>query len=241
MKNLPYKYVALFYSHLMESIDYSVWGEYLIDLIEWEGIKHPSILELSSGLGNLSLVLSKRFRKIICSDNSLDMLLNFKNQKTPKICFDMKAIPLKKEFDIVLSTFDSINYLLTYKELVKHLMSVKNCLSKKGFYTFDASLELNSVKYSKLLNRKGEFENIKYRQRSFYDIEKKIHTNKFEITLPDGKSIQENHRQKIYPIEAFFKAADESGLYVQDCFNCFTFDSVNKKSERAQFILRRND
>jgi len=37
------------------------------------------------------------------------------------------------------------------------------------------------------------------------------------------------------------KAADESGLYVQDCFNCFTFDSVNKKSERAQFILRRND
>lgn len=225
----------------MESIDYSVWGDYLSDLIDGEGIKHPSILELSSGLGNLSSILSKKFRKIICSDNSLDMLINCKNSKLPKICFDMREIPIKKEFDILLSTFDSINYLLTYKDLVKHLKSVKNCLSKNGFYTFDVSLELNSTKYAKLLNRKGEFEGVQYRQRSFYDIIKKIHTNKFEITLPNKKKIQETHRQKIYPIEIFFKAADESGLYVQDCFNCFTFDTVNKKSERAQFILRRID
>jgi len=241
MKNLPYKYVALFYSHLMESIDYSVWGEYLADLIEGEGIKHPSILELSSGLGNLSDILSKKYRKIICSDNSLDMLLNFKNRKLPLICFDMREIPIRRKFDVVLSTFDSINYLLTYKDIVKHLKSVKNSLTKNGFYTFDASLELNSTKYAKLLNRKGEFEGVQYRQRSFYDIIKKIHTNKFEITLPDGKKIQETHRQKIYPIETFFKAAEESGLYVQDCFNCFTFDNVNVKSERAQFILRRID
>lgn len=48
----------------------------------------------------------------------------------------------------------------------------------------------------------------------------------------------ENHRQKIYPFEEYFRAIDKAGLYVAECFDAFTFNKANAECERVQFVVK---
>ena len=97
------------------------------------------------------------------------------------------------------------------------------------------------LKNLKRLNRKEKFQNILYIQKSFYDVDKQIHINKFRVKLDNGEIFEEVHLQKIYNYELYFELIENAGLKVVECFNTFTFDNANRDSERIQFILKRKD
>ncbi len=234
-----YSTLAQFYSHLMKSIDYKKWANYIFEISGEMGSKNLSVLELASGTGNVSAHLIKKFSDLLISDSSVEMLRQNQDFINSKICFDMTAIPLKKKFDFVYSTFDSVNYLLTKEKFVKMLSEVHRVLYNDGIFTFDVSLEKNSLRYQKYLNRKGKFHGIKYSQKSSFDLKNRIHLNFFEITLADGTAVEEIHKQKIYRFEEYFRFIDESGFYVSKCLEAFSWKDAGRNSERAQFILKK--
>ena len=151
----------------------------------------------------------------------------------------MLNIPVKKNIPLIISAFDSINYLLTSEELFRLFKEIKRILSVDGIFTFDVSLEANSICNEKHLNRKGKVDGIKYKQNSEYDTVSKIHKNEFELVLKDGTKKYETHIQKIYDFNHYFEVINECGLYVRDCFDAFTFNDANEKSERIQFIVKQ--
>jgi SAM-dependent methyltransferase len=148
----------------------------------------------------------------------------------------MTALPFQSKFDAIISAFDSINYLLSKKSLEKLFNETYRLLSDNGIFTFDVSLEKNSLKSERFLNRKGSYNNIKYIQRSKFDSEKKIHFNKFELTFPDGRVEKEIHKQRIYPVETYFELLSNCGFVIQNCFDAFTFNDADEKSIRVQFV-----
>ncbi|MGD8780998.1 MAG: class I SAM-dependent methyltransferase [Ignavibacteria bacterium] len=221
----------------MKSIDYKNWAEYIIDVAKTYGIETKNVLELGSGNCLLSERISGNFDNIFLSDNSFFML-NSNSIQLDKVCCDMTLLPFKTKFDFIFSTFDSINYL-TEEELLKKLFSeIKNVLSKKGIFTFDVSLEVNSINNLKHLNRKGKYEGVKYIQKSYYNKDEKIHYNFFEIILESGEKIEEIHKQRIYDFEDYFKVIYDSGLMVKDCFDAFTFNDAKSSCERVQFVVK---
>lgn len=235
--NKNYQSIALIYDHLMKSIDYSEWAEYLLDILKDRNCGFTSALEFGAGTCKISAHLADKFQFYVASDLSSEMLRLFSaNNNIIKVCCDMKLNSFTNKYEVVLAVFDTINYILTEKDLTKFFSDVKSILRKKGFFIFDASLENNSKKNTKRLNRKGKHKGISYIQKSFYDKETKIHYNNFEIISSNEKFIEE-HKQKIYPLEQYFKSIENAGLTVLDCFDCFSFDDVNHKSERAQFVV----
>jgi SAM-dependent methyltransferase len=241
MKVNQYIKVSEIYYHLMNKIEYDDWAKYLVEISSRYKIKTNYVLDLGAGNGTLSSLLTKRFNGIILTDLSLQMLVknNDLNFKMLKVCCNMTSLPFSSQFDFIFSTFDSINYLTKIDKLYLLFNEINRVLSTEGIFTFDVSLEKNSTKNFKYLNRDGNYNGIYYSQKSEYNKKTRIHRNYFTIIFPDGNNYEEVHEQKIYYFEEYFEVINDCGLYVQECFDAFTFNDANPKQERVQFIVKK--
>ncbi len=238
MKKDPYKVVALIYDHLMRTITYHDWSRYILDLQAFYNPSAEKYLEIAAGSGKLAFYLTKIFPNLTLLDLSKSMLIHIAEEER-RVCADMTMLPFKSKFDFIYSTFDSINYLLSKEKLQNYFSEVALILNKDGIFTFDASLENNSLKNVNRLNRKGKYQNMLYIQQSKYDADEKIHTNRFKVKLENGEIIEEVHSQKIYNFELYFELAENSGLHILDCFDAFTFEDATGESERIQFVMKK--
>ena len=234
----PYLHVANIYPHLMNFVSYKWWARYIYTITKSKAVKNPSVLELASGNCSLAVYLSKHYKNYIATDISQSMLNHSKN-KLNKVCCDMTAIPFSKKFDLILTSFDSVNYLLNKKRLLKFFKEASDHLLENGLLTFDAALESNSYKHQKTATTKGSAKGYTYYRKSIFLPGSKIHKNIFTITYPNGKTFSETHKQKIYSYETFFEMAEKSGLYVVNCYKAFSFTKGKASSDRVQFIMKR--
>jgi predicted TPR repeat methyltransferase len=234
-----YSVISEIYDYLMRKIDYKDWAKYIYDVVREYIYGELIVLELASGTGKLGTAFSIFTNKFIFTDLSNDMLKAVGDDYT-KICCDMTLLPFKQKFNSVISTFDSINYLINEKEIINCINEVEKILTEDGIFTYDVSLELNSQKYLKHLNRKGKYNGFYYIQQSNYDKLNKIHYNTFSIKK-NNIELKEEHKQRIYSVEEMIEIISQSNLQLLDVFEAFTFEDLHEKSLRAQFVLGKNN
>ena len=236
----PYLHVSHIYPHLMDFISYKWWARYLYIITKRKELKNPAVLELAAGNCTLAKHLSKPYKDYLVTDISKSMLKH-STDKLNKVCCDMTALPFKKKFDLILASFDSVNYLRSNKNLLQLFKEVNHSLSEKGIFTFDAALESNSYKHQKTATVKGRSKGFTYERKSIYLPKSKIHKNIFTITYPNGDVFTETHQQKIFSYNTFFDLAEKSGLYVVNCYKAFSFQKGKETSDRVQFIMKRKN
>ena len=232
-----YNDVSNIYDHIMRKVRYDYWADYIYAISNEYVGDEPNVLELGSGNCHLARFLSAYYPKLIATDVSHAMLS--KNSKTHliKVCSDMTMIPFKTKFDLIVSAFDSVNYLISKKKLLALFDEIYRTLSDNGIFTFDVSLEKNSYRHIKDPVRIGSYKGVQYKQETDYNSIKNIHRNVFIITYPDGNMFKEIHIQKIYSFETYFDLMDSAKLAVKECYDAFTFKDGSAKSSRVQFIV----
>jgi len=243
VENKIYEKLPLIYTYIMHKVNYPLWTKYIYSLIKKVADKRSAVLELGAGNCTLANNLSAFFPKLIATDISRNMLLASEKNYVSRVCCDMALLPFKNMFDIVYSTFDSVNYLTSRKRLLNMFKQVSSVLSDDGIFTFDASLEKNSLRFAKEPERSGIYKEIEFRQRNEYDTKTRIHKNIFFIKLNTGEVFKEVHRQKIYPFETYFDLLETAGLTVNNCYDAFSYKEGGPESNRVQFItkkIRRN-
>ena len=233
-----YDKVSLIYEYIMRKIDYQTWAKYIYSLVKLNLNSNAKVLEIAAGNCRFANNFSKYFPDLTVTDLSINMLKCDAGNKLAKVCCDMTLLPFNNKFDLIYSTFDSINYLTSRKKLLTFLKQTAALLSDNGIFTFDASLERNSLIHIKEPYRKGNYNGILFEQRSEYNFETRIHKNIFSI-VDNDKTHLEIHKQKIFPFETYFEMLNNGGLYVKDCFKAFTYDPGDSDSERVQFIIKR--
>ena len=241
MKNKTdaYETLSVIYDEVMKEIDYKLWSGYIMDIAEDHfSNKNFKVLELSAGIGKMARRISKKFSNYVFTDKSFNMLQQGNEINLRKVCCDMTALPFNEKFDFIFSTFDSVNYLLSKSKILSLFTEVKQVLSEKGIFTFDVSLENNSLEFKRNQKSSGLAKGYRFKRTSKYNPKSRIHKNIFEIKDQSGVVIQEVHKQKIYKFDTYFKLANEAGLVVVECLEAFTFDHGNENSERIQFILK---
>jgi len=233
-----YSSLAGFYDVLMKNIDYSLWAKYIIDITREYKISVETVLEIGGGNGKLAKALCRKFPEYYLSEKSFHFLEKSQFKKD-KICCDMTALPFKQKFDLVLAAFDTVNYLSSKKSVGELFAGVNAILNDEGVFTFDVSLEKNS-----LAHRNGKRKSYKYLDKkidhfSIYNEQKRIHTNEF-IFFKEGKVIEkEIHKQKIFPFDFYLEQVDKSNFYIVDCLEAFGFNKAKPSSKRVQFILKK--
>ena len=102
-----------------------------------------AILDLCCGTGQLAYALTERGYKVAGVDGSKQML-NYARINAPKAtfhCADVRCFELPTKFAISFSTYDSLNHLLTHKDLENVFRNVYRQLETGGVFVFDMNLE----------------------------------------------------------------------------------------------------
>jgi len=235
----PYDKISVIYEDLMQHVDYNKWANYLLTIAHEFVDKNSSLLEIASGGCFVAEIFSKNYPNIIATDYCLPMLQLSRLKRLPKICCDMRYLPFQTSFDFIFCAFDSINYLLNKKEISVLFHSISSLLKSNGAFTFDISLENNSLEFRKEKYIEGRNNGYRYKRISKYSRRSKIHKNIFYIFDSSGKRYKEIHKQKIYSLEFFYSLLKEEGFEVTACYDAFSFNPGDSESERVQLIARK--
>jgi SAM-dependent methyltransferase len=102
-----------------------------------------SILDLCCGSGHVTRELINRGFRVVGIDSSA-MLIELARRDNPRGDFraqDARCLQLDRRFGAVLSTFDSLNHILTREDLERVFAEVFRILLPGGLFVFDMNLE----------------------------------------------------------------------------------------------------
>jgi SAM-dependent methyltransferase len=101
------------------------------------------ILDLCCGTGHTVARLEKKGYRVTGLDGS-EKMLRFAKRHAPRSGFllsDARSFDLPESFDAVVSTFDSLNHLMTLAELEAVMLRVHRALVPGGWFLFDMNIE----------------------------------------------------------------------------------------------------
>lgn len=120
----------------------------LIGTIERHRIPATSLLDVACGTGSLGLMMSKRgwcFWGLDASELMVERARRkFRTARRPATILrqDMRSIRLPVAVGLVTSLFDSLNHILSRRDLLRVFRGVAGALSPGGYFVFDVNNEL---------------------------------------------------------------------------------------------------
>lgn len=227
------------YQTLAEYYDEGEWGSFSLKYLEIIQVLKSrfnrtieSILDISCGTGSLIHELSREY-EVVGSDISEDMI-RVAAEKYPDLTFvvsHMADLKWKSPFDLIISAFDSMNYLTDREHLSKSLRNIKGLLTEKGHFLFD----FNTVRFFEDLHH-GIFErntdNIYFKQICEYDSESKIAKTIFDF----GGMNQELHIQKGWQYEDMLGLLRDAGYEVLYSHDMLKMEPVQENSYKILIL-----
>lgn len=101
------------------------------------------VLDVCCGSGHVTKELVRRGYRVTGVDNSADLIALAKEQ-LPGAEFevqDVRTMQLPKQYEAALSTFDSLNHILTLQDLGSAFRQVHAALKPLGLFVFDMNLD----------------------------------------------------------------------------------------------------
>lgn len=182
----------------------------------------------SKDIKELSQIEKTRNYKLIKPDSELE--INFSNQNMSDFSFEEK-------FDLVVSFFDSINYLTDLNQLQNCFDRVSAALNEDGLFIFD----MNSIGRIKTIEEKSlalEGDNYQCFWEDIVSAEKNLWQVKLKI-CPDNEELpcfEEIHSERGYKIRTIIRLLKNSGFKAVDTYDAFSFAEGQNDSDRLYFV-----
>lgn len=176
------------------------------------------ILDLCCGTGQLAKVLNREGYKVTGIDGSAKMLRYAKeNAPAAKLILeDARAFKLPPKYDIVFSTFDALNHIMTLEELEQAFKNVFNCLVEGGVFIFDMTLK-NNFERAKDFVSVREKRGYLFIQHPKYHAKKKLLESKITLFRTQGKLWKRSDIslfQTWYPMKDIMSALGNAGFTI---------------------------
>lgn len=243
-----YKDFAQIYDDLIkEDIDYYSWSNFIMDIVNTHNVKKDAYLDLACGTGNITKLISKHFKITWAVDLSSDMLaeaeskLRYSGVKGNFIRQNISKLELGKKFNFITCCLDSINYLTSMEDVKSCFNRVYDHLEEEGIFIFD----INS--YYKITEILGnniytyDSEDVFYTWENYLEKDIVEMYLTFFIKKSNGyyERFDELHRERAYKMEWLENLIKEINFKIIGRFNGYEFKSVNEKSERIVYVLKK--
>jgi len=215
--------------------------DFVENIIDERFLHKAKILDLACGTGNLALALGKRGHTVHGVDICPQMInkARLKTTGLPGITFDvcdMVQFTSFEKYDIVLCTFDSINYLCELNDVNTLFLRVATVLNKSGIFVFDSNTTRHYINRHHGTHQR-EFNGESFIHKCRYDPDKKEAVTEF--IFPDGA--RETHRQRPYDLAELEPMLNELNLFVVKTFSRLDQSPYDKDSERIFCVAERRD
>ena len=142
-----YRALARVYDRLNAEIDYEGWADFVESCFARYLKEKPELLlDLACGTGSMTLALAARGYDMIGVDGSMDMLsvaserAYERDVPSPLLLLqDMRAFELYGTVGAVTCCLDSVNYLLSERDVRACFACVHNYLDPDGLFLFDVN------------------------------------------------------------------------------------------------------
>jgi len=217
-------------------------------------IKPINGLDLCCGTGTAAAIFADRGIKMAGLDQSAHMLaVAAKKLGLRGVTLYQKSLPRFKilgqhnsrktrKFDLVTSFFDSLNYLLTERDLKASFRSVYNHLEPGGWFVFDMNTqEALKVIWSGQVYADAR-DDIAWVWKNEYNAKKRMaycHANFFVRTRDHWERFYEMHTERAYPNAVIKRLLREVGFTVKGYYRCFSFENPKRDAYRICAVVQR--
>jgi len=240
-----YVHISPWYDQIMCHVDYAEWAGYISKVLTTHGVAPKKIIELGAGTCQHARFLDFGPDSYsLYTDLSYDMLDNaWSKNELNRACCDMKSLPFKQSFDLVMLMYDAFNYLVSEYDVEDMFNEVHRVLLPGGFFLFDITTEYNSESYfldESFHEDYGEFE---YVRNSWYDPDNRFQHNDFTYFIKgeDGRysKITEDHIQKVYSLKTVTTLCKQAGFKMVGTYSGMTMKKPNAKSLRVHLLVQK--
>ena len=225
----------------------TILPDYLAEL----GVDPHSLLDIACGEGSFAVGMAEKGYQVTGLDQSHEMIGLAKDRSRKAgtsvrfLVEDMRSIPFTAEFDLVTCFFDSLNYMLTVRDLRSAFQNACDALRPGGLYIFDMNtiygLAVDWMREETYIqNEADDFIEI---HRQSYDYENQVATMEVTIFVKRGKlwkRIKETHRERGYPIADIQFLLSETGFEIVGMYGSLKKRSeVQINSSRVWFAVRK--
>lgn len=231
------------YKRLAELYDKEEWGKFSIKYINiLKDLKNRynffthSILDISCGTGDLINELSREY-DVVGSDKSVEMI-KIAKRKYPHLTFyvsDMIDLSLENKFDLILSPFDSINYIIKQNNLKKAFKNIYYLLNEKGYFLFDFNTDKLFADKCIGIPIERKAAGINFKQICEYNKETRIAKTTFDF----GKGIEEVHIQRAYNDGEINNLLKGAGFEIKYSFDILKNEFVSDNSYKILIFAKK--
>lgn len=240
--------IAFLYDDLMAGVPYDDWFEYIEGMLDRHECYPNLVLDLCCGTGTVSLMLAREGYQVTGVDISPEMIARAaKRAEAEGLSVDFRVqnaakLRLDRRFDLIVSLFDSLNYILDSTDLMQAFQRAAEHLNPGGLLVFDVNTELALAAGLFTQNNLGSRSKVIYDWHSVYDSTARI--CRVDMTFWDRRGGSEKeqrivHYQRAYEIDEIKQMLVGAGLDVLAVYSAYTYRPVSKKSDRAFFVARR--
>ena len=229
----------------MEGVPYEQWARYLDELLVQFGLQPHDVLDLACGTGRVSRLLDMRGFSVTGVDASAGMIAEA-GRLTPNGSIDyrvqrMEELSLDRRFDLIVSLFDSLNYLTDPRDLQSCFHCTADHLQPGGLFIFD--MNGRHAFEADLFTQEswGRNRPVEYSWVSRFNPETRLCSIEMRFRVRrDGKreEFNETHVQRAYEIEEVNAALREARLEVAAVYDAYSTRPPRAKSDRVFWVAR---
>ncbi len=242
--------VAPHYDLLMEGVPYAAWILYLRQLLSVWKTTPRTVLDLACGTGNVTELLHEEGYDVVGVDIAEGMIAQARDKAKekglliPYYIQDAAELNLeKRRFDLCVSLFDSLNYILEPKRLQMAFERVYAHLNKGGLFIFDLNTDFALQNQFFDQDNISSSEPLKYDWRSTYYPK----TNRckidmqFAYAMESGEVVQfkEVHWQYAYSTEQIVEMLTSAGFSLYETYQAYTLRSPSATADRIFYMAKK--
>jgi ubiquinone/menaquinone biosynthesis C-methylase UbiE len=240
--------IAFLYDELMAGVPYRGWVEYLHRVLQQYKCQPKTVLDLCCGTGTVSLILARMGYEVSGVDISSGMI-DYARRKAEgqglSVTFDVQdaaRLRLGKRFALVISLFDSLNYILDASDLQNAFYRASEHLDPGALFIFDMNTELAlSGRFFDQSNY-GSGAPVIYDWRSTYDEDARLCTvymNFIYRRAGAERRAKIVHYQRAYDIPEVIRMLESAGLSTLAVYDGYTLKKASARSDRVFFVARK--
>jgi SAM-dependent methyltransferase len=245
--------VAAVYDALMENVPHAAWLSRVEREIRTHGKQYRSALDVACGTGIVSERLYRRgYHPVVGFDFSPAMITIARTKamamgNPPGLRYEVQnvvTLELGQKFDLLVSMFDSLNYILEPEALQQGFHRLSAHTNRGGMLAFD--LNAPYALRQNLFTQSQNFGPVQHNWVSFWDESTQLCRVEMDFWVTDAENgdkrhFHETHVQRAYPARDIFQMLTNAGYGRVSAYGNYGDHPPGPRSDRLLFIAHKDD
>ena len=244
---MPYRSFALLYDALLGNAMFPLIRRNFEWLVRRYGIRFRSATDVACGTGAFVRYLCQWGVPVLGVDRSLAML-RLAEQKNGEngakfLCQDMRQLQLPCPVDLITCHFDSLNYLLSLRDLLQAFRRFRANLTHGGYVIFDMVTDFSSEPQLGVRVQRFDLPGVSSLWTIVWDLARKLRIvtmhNVFTSGAENYRYEREVHAQRPYPVRVVVDLLVRCGFNVRGVLDATSLAVATPRTYRAIYVARR--